>query len=184
MTTMLNMPRAITVPFSGAGVMAHPVLKQFNGQVLKLHAGLNTVVDDVAQHPLLRMFIVDERVAAPVAPLVPIAGPVAPPVHQPQPEPLNATAAMLSHANEPDADKQALERATEAAKAEYERLLAMREAAEKDGQALPAVDAAQQQRDADVRVRAAQAGAAPGATAAPAPAPAATEKPAPAKAKE
>ncbi len=184
MPIMLNMPRAVTVPFSGAGILAHPVLNQFAGQVLKLHAGLNMVVDEVAQHPMLRKFIVDERVAAPVAPMVPLAGqgpgsaPVIPPgyvydpvraglphldpmapgqpiVHQPLPEPMNPTSALAAHANEPDADAKAVVRASEAAKkAEDDRVAAQQDVA---------IDRAQELRDDETRARAAQAGAAPGA---------------------
>ena len=195
MTVMLNLPRQIDVPFSGAGIMAHPVLKQYNGTVLKLHAGLNVVIDEVAQHPLLRMFVADERVAAPIVPLVPLAGPGAvagvpavppgyvydpvragmpsmdpmrpgqPMVYEPQPEPMNPTAAMLSHANEPEADQRALERARDAAKAEFDRLDALaKERAKENGVPLQPVDAAQRVREEEIRTRSALAGAAPGTT--------------------
>ncbi len=129
MPVMLNLPRAVTVPFSGAGVLAHAVLNQFNGQVLRLHAGLNMVVDDVAQHPLLRKFIVDERIAAPMAPLVPISGSAVPVVHEPAPEPQNPTAAILATVNEPDADAKAVVRAqTDAKAAEDARQAALKDA--------------------------------------------------------
>ena len=177
MTVMLNMPRAIIVPFSGAGIIAHQVLKQFSGQVLKLHGGLNIVQDELALHPLLRKFVVDERIAVPVVPMVPLAGagpaavPVAPVVHEPIAEPLNPTAAMLSHANEPDADKKALERAVADAKAEYERLAALAAERENAGEAPASTDPSQAAADAETRLRASQAGAAPGARPATAPVP-------------
>ena len=85
MTVTLNLPRAVTVPFTGAGILAHDALKAFAGMEMRLHAGINLVVDEVAQHPLLRRFIVDaNRPQAPIRPEVPPGGAQvpAPPVAQ------------------------------------------------------------------------------------------------------
>lgn len=88
MTLILNLPRPVTLKFSGAyfdyDKVGHPTetdadgnarmadnpLKKFRGMEMKLHAGINHVVDELAFDPRVRPFIVkpDDEAARPMAP--------------------------------------------------------------------------------------------------------------------
>lgn len=85
MPTLLNLPRDFTLTFVGdhftrdkivnpdTGELIDNPMRAYNGQELKLSAGLNTVEDAVAMHPVARRFIVspDDAAARPKAPAAP-----------------------------------------------------------------------------------------------------------------
>lgn len=73
--TLLNLPRAISVPFTGAFFATHSTLKVHLGKVLRLHAGLNNVADEVAAHPALARFVATPADVAQLEPMMPEGGP-------------------------------------------------------------------------------------------------------------